>query len=70
MREYGRPEVVVTDKLRSCGAALREIGIVSHGVVMAWMPPPDGIAMCQGDVSRNVTEKGESIHERHWLVHL
>lgn len=26
MRRYGRPEVVDTDKLRSCGAAMKEIG--------------------------------------------
>ncbi|SOC46308.1 hypothetical protein SAMN05892877_1696, partial [Rhizobium subbaraonis] len=28
---------------------------------MEWMPPPDGIAMCQSDVRQNVT-RGESIH--------
>jgi len=38
--------------------------IMSQRLVMAWMPPPDGIAMCHGDVSWNVTEKGESIHVR------
>jgi putative transposase len=26
MRKHGRPEVLVTDRLRSCGAALREMG--------------------------------------------
>jgi len=26
MRNHGQPEVIVTDRLRSCGAALREIG--------------------------------------------
>lgn len=26
MREHGRPEVVVTDRLRSCGAALKVLG--------------------------------------------
>ncbi|MGX9353083.1 DDE-type integrase/transposase/recombinase [Shimia sp. W99] len=26
MRRFGRPEVIVTDRLRSCGAAMKEIG--------------------------------------------
>ena len=30
--------------------------------LMVWMPPPDGIAMCQSDVSLNVTEEGGHPH--------
>ena len=25
---------------------------------MEWMPPPDGIAMCQSDIRQNVTDLG------------
>jgi hypothetical protein len=28
---------------------------------MAWMPPPDGIAMCDVMIGKNITE-GEDIH--------
>lgn len=38
------------------------IGVGFHAELMEWMPPPDGIAMCQSDVRQNVT-RGESIHE-------
>lgn len=27
MKRYGRPQAIVTDRLRSCGAAMNEIGI-------------------------------------------
>lgn len=30
-------------------------------MLMAWMPPPDGITMCQCDACEAITE-GESIH--------
>ncbi|MET4804984.1 DDE-type integrase/transposase/recombinase [Limibacillus sp. MBR-115] len=30
MRKHGRPEVIVTDRLRSYGAALREIGVADR----------------------------------------
>ena len=30
-------------------------------LLMAWMPPPDGIAMCQCDECRSLTE-GRRIH--------
>lgn len=30
-----------------------------HAELMEWMPPPDGIAMCQSDVCNNVTQRRE-----------
>ncbi|OYX41686.1 MAG: IS6 family transposase [Rhodobacterales bacterium 32-67-9] len=37
MRKYGRPEVIVTDKLRSYGAALREIGAGGRQETGRWV---------------------------------
>ncbi len=37
MRRYGRPERVVTDKLRSCGAAMKEIGNADRQVTGRWL---------------------------------
>ena len=37
MRKHGRPEAVVTDRLRSYGAALREIGAVHRQETGRWM---------------------------------
>jgi putative transposase len=37
MRRHGRPEVIVTDHLRSCGAALREIGAADRQEVGRWL---------------------------------
>jgi putative transposase len=36
MRKYGRPEVIVTDRLRSYGAALREIGACARQETGRW----------------------------------
>ena len=36
MRKHGRPEVVVTDRLRSYGAALREIGAGARQQTIRW----------------------------------
>ncbi|WP_112324415.1 IS6 family transposase [Oceanibium sediminis] len=36
MRKHGRPEVIVTDRLRSYGAVLREIGAVSRQETGRW----------------------------------
>jgi len=36
MRKHGRPEVIVTDKLRSHGAALKEIGAVDRQKTGRW----------------------------------
>ena len=30
MRNYGKPETIITDKLKSYSAALRELGVTSH----------------------------------------
>jgi hypothetical protein len=30
-----------------------------HLELMQWMPPADGITMCQSDVSKNVTQRRE-----------
>jgi len=32
--------------------------------VMEWMPPPDGIAMCQGGDVCRIPPNGEGIHEK------
>ena len=37
MRKHGRPEVIVTDRLRSYGAALREIGAVDRQETGRWL---------------------------------
>ena len=37
MRKHGRPEVVVTDKLRSYGVALREIGVGNRQETGRWL---------------------------------
>jgi len=36
MRKHGRPEVIVTDRLRSYGAALREIGAAARQETRRW----------------------------------
>ncbi len=36
MRKYGRPEVIVTDRLRSYGAALKEIGAADRQETGRW----------------------------------
>ena len=36
MRRYGRPEIIVTDGLRSYGAAMREIGNLKRRKVGRW----------------------------------
>ena len=37
MKRYGRPEVIVTDRLRSYGAAMREIGNEARQVTGRWL---------------------------------
>ena len=37
MKRYGRPEVIVTDRLRSYGAALKEIGSVDRQETGRWL---------------------------------
>jgi putative transposase len=37
MRKHGRPEVVVTDRLRSYGAALKEIGAMARQETGRWL---------------------------------
>ena len=37
MRKHGRPEVVVTDRLRSYGAALKEIGAMARQATGRWL---------------------------------
>ena len=37
MRRYGKPEMIVTDKLRSYGAALDELGISGHETDGRWI---------------------------------
>ena len=37
MRNYGRPEVIVTDRLRSYGAALKEIGAADRQETGRWL---------------------------------
>ena len=37
MRKHGQPEVIVTDTLRSCGAALKEIGAGARQETGRWM---------------------------------
>ncbi|TMV09115.1 IS6 family transposase [Ruegeria sediminis] len=37
MRKHGRPEVIVTDRLRSYGAALREIGAANRHETGRWL---------------------------------
>ncbi len=37
MRKHGRPEVVVTDRLRSYGAALNEIGAMARQEIGRWL---------------------------------
>lgn len=37
MKRYGRPEVIVTERLRSYGAALREIGAADRQDLGRWL---------------------------------
>ncbi|MBB3067001.1 putative transposase [Limibacillus halophilus] len=37
LRKHGRPEVIVTDRLRSYGAALRDIGTAARQVCGRWL---------------------------------
>ena len=37
MRKHGRPEVIVTDGLASCGAALKEIGVADRQETGRWL---------------------------------
>ncbi len=37
MKRYGRPRSIVTDRLRSCAAALRVIGINEHQICGRWL---------------------------------
>ena len=37
MRKHGRPETIVTDKLRSYGAALKELGATDRQVTGRWV---------------------------------
>jgi putative transposase len=37
MRKHGRPEIIVTDRLRSCGAALKEIGADNRQETGRWL---------------------------------
>lgn len=37
MRKHGRPDVIVTDRLRSCGAALKEIGNADRQETGRWL---------------------------------
>jgi len=37
MRRYGKPEKIVTDKLRSYGAALKEIGVADRQETGRWL---------------------------------
>jgi len=37
MKRYGRPEVIVTDKLRSYGAAMRELGNADRQLTGRWL---------------------------------
>ncbi len=36
-KRHGRPHILVTDKLRSCGAALKEIGSVDKQETGRWL---------------------------------
>ncbi len=37
MRRYGLPEVTVTDRLRSCGAAMKQIGNQAREITGRWL---------------------------------
>ena len=37
MKRYGRPKAIVTDRVRSCGAALKVIGIVERQECGRWL---------------------------------
>ena len=37
MRKHGQPEVIVTDRLRSCGAALKELGAAHRQETGRWL---------------------------------
>ena len=37
MKRYGRPEVIVTDRLRSYGAAMKEIGVEDRQLCGRWL---------------------------------
>ena len=37
MRKYGQPEIILTDKLRSYGAALKEIGAIDRQETGRWL---------------------------------
>ena len=37
MKRYGRPEIVVTDRLRSYRAAMKEIGNEAHQATGRWL---------------------------------
>ena len=37
LRRFGEPETIVTDKLKSYGAALRELGVSGHETVGRWI---------------------------------
>lgn len=37
MKRYGRPKAIVTDKLQSYGAAMRDLGNADHQLVGRWL---------------------------------
>ena len=37
IKRYGRPKVIVTDRLRSCGAAMKVIGVEARQVCGRWL---------------------------------
>jgi hypothetical protein len=42
----------------------QRVAWLGESAVMEWMPPPDGIAMCQGGDVCRIPPNGEGIHEK------
>ena len=55
MRKHGRPEVIVTDLLRSYGAALKEIGAADRHETGRWLNNRAGF------VRTNLLEAGRAV---------
>ena len=56
--------------VRRYGHASRAHAQLSSVALMEWMPPPDGIAMCQGGDVCRTPPNGEGIHEKASIIGL
>ncbi|MNU94887.1 hypothetical protein D3C71_848800 [compost metagenome] len=59
MRDYVRSPVMMRLFQGGVLGVAMDNDVGFHAELMEWMPPPDGIAMCQSDVCNNVTQRRE-----------